>query len=295
VNLYFKKKEKREKKKEIQSRILISFLSFLFFISPIFSQNDKINDDYIFLFELSQNAKQFTTDKLQNIYILGEKNEIIKFTPEGKEQFRYPNTTIGEPDYLDATNPFNLLLYFSDFQNVVTLDRTLNLAGEINLQQLGFFRVNALGMAGDGNLWVYDEVEFRLKKIGQDGRVILQSGDLGLELQKSISPNFLLERNQQVFLNDPKLGVLVFDVFGRYLKTLPLMDLSEFQVVGDELVFMEKGQLQSFHLKALLQSPLRLPVSENGEEEVQSAEKRVRVEKDRLYILDEGRLKVYRF
>lgn len=268
---------------------------FLLFYSSLFSQNEKSNGDYIFLFELNTDAKNFTTDKLQNIYLLGEKNEIIKLTPEGKEQFRYPNTTLGEPNYLDATNPFNLLLYFPDFQNVITLDRTLNLAGEINLQQLGFFRVNGLGMAGDGNLWVYDEVEFRLKKIGQDGRVILQSGDLSLELRQGIRPNFLLERGQQVFLNDPEVGVLVFDVFGRYSKTLPLKGLKEFQVVGDELIFMENGKLQSFHLQALLQSPLRLPDLGDSKNEENLDGIKVRVEKDRLYILGQGGLKVYRF
>ena len=164
--------------------LLLSCLVF-FFLELAFAQNNH-QDGYQLLFEIKTTAKDFTTDKLQNIYLLDAKNEIVKLTPNGTEQFRYPNTTLGEPNYLDATNPFNLLLYFPDFQNVITLDRTLNLAGELNLQQLGFFRVNALGMAGDGNLWVYDEVDFRLKKIGQDGQIILQSSDLSLELRQSL-------------------------------------------------------------------------------------------------------------
>lgn len=277
----------KKKKKAIASLFFISF-----FFYPLFSQNKKNADAYTFLFELKTNAKKFTTDKLQNIYLVGAKNEIVKLTPEGGEQFQYPNTTLGEPSFLDATNPFSLLLYFPDFQNVVTLDRTLNLASEMDLQQLGFFRVNALGLSGDGNLWVYDEVDFRLKKIGRDGRVILQSSDLALELGKSLRPDFLVERGQQIFLNEPEVGILVFDVFGRYMKTLPLLGLSGFQVVGDELIFWENGRLHSFHLQALLQSSLRLPqaVADEILEEV-----KVRIEKDRLYILKGGKLSVYRF
>jgi hypothetical protein len=272
---------------------LFTFL-FAFFSFSLLSQTKSTNA-YTLLFEIKTDAKDFTTDKLQNIYLLDAKNEIVKLTPEGKEQFRYPNTTLGEPSYLDATNPFNLLLYFSDFQNVVTLDRTLNLAGEINLQELGFFRVNALGMAGDGNLWIYDEVDFRLKKIGRDGRIILQSADLSLELRQGLRPNFLIERDQQVFLNDSEIGVLVFDVFGRYLKTIPIKGLEDFQVVGRELVFLENHQLQSFHLDAYLQSPLRLPAPLANSSKDISEEKKVRLEKDRLYILEKGKLQVYQF
>lgn len=270
-------------------------LSLLFLISPAFSQTKNAENGYTLLFEIEVEAKDFTTDKLQNIYLLNTKNEIVKYTPTGQEQFRYPNTTLGEPTYLDATNPFNLLLYFPDYQQIVTLDRTLNLAAELNLLQLGLFQVNALGMAGDGNIWVYDEVNFRLKKIRKDGSVVLQSADLSLELRQGIRPNFLLERGQQVYLNDPEMGVLVFDVFGRYSKTLPLKGLTSFQVIGDKLIFMENDQLQSFHLQALLQSPLRLPMSTDDKPDGISAEKKVRVEKNTLYILEENELKAYRF
>ena len=230
--------------------------------------------------------KAFTTDKLQNIYYLSTKNEIVKLKPDGTEQFRYINKTLDEPTYLDATNPFNLLLFYPDYQNVVTLDRTMNLAGQYSLFQLNLFQVNAIGAAGDGNLWVYDEVTFRLKKIGLDGRVILQSSDLSLELGENIKPNLLLERGQQVYLNDPAYGILVFDVFGRHSKTLPIMGLTTFQVSGDQLLYWNQGQLKSFHLKALLEVGIRLPVGV-------PPESKVRVEKDRFYALVGRSLKVY--
>ncbi len=249
---------------------------------------DSLKNHYQLLYELSIDAAQFTTDKLQNIYFISNKSEIVKLNPDGTEQFRFVNKTLGNPTYLDATNPFNLLLFYPDYQNVITLDRTMNLAGQFNLFELGLFGLDAVGMAGDGNLWLYDAVNFRLKKVGKDGQIVVQSADMSLELGRTIRPNFLLEGGQVVYLNDPDLGILVFDVFGKYLKTIQIVGLERFQVFGDELLFFQKGQLHSFHLLTLLQSAVLLPRSI-------STDSHLRVEKDRFYVLENGKLQVFRF
>ncbi|MEZ4957138.1 MAG: hypothetical protein R2825_26505 [Saprospiraceae bacterium] len=268
-------------------------LVFLFFFFPKINAQEtlpanSLKNSYRLLFELKIDASHFTTDNLQNIYYTSRKNEVVKLRPDGTEQFRFINKTLGVPTYIDATNPFNLLLFYPDYQNVITLDRTMNLAGQFNLFELGLFGLDAVGMAGDGNLWLYDVVNFHLKKIGKEGQTIVQSADLSLELEKMIRPTILLERDQRVYLNDPGVGILVFDVFGKYLKTLPLLDVATLQVIDDELLFFQNGQLYSFHLRTMLQSQLLLPpgISKNDE---------LRVGKDRLYVLKKGKLQVYGF
>lgn len=206
-----------------------------------------------------EKTKNFTTDNLGNVYTLTLDNQIVKYSPEGVEQFRYPNRTLGEASLLDATNPFHLLLFFPEFQTVLTLDRTLSVTGQFNLFQLGFQGAKAVGTSSDGRLWVYDETDFLLKKIESDGTVIAKSADLSLAIGQPLHPVFLVEREQSVFLNDPKIGVLVFDAFGQYQKTIPILGLSEFQVIDEQLVFFREGQLWSFHLKALLERPFSLP------------------------------------
>ncbi|MBK8562210.1 MAG: hypothetical protein IPN76_02405 [Saprospiraceae bacterium] len=206
-----------------------------------------------------EKTKNFTTDNLGNVYTVTASNQVVKYTPDGQEQFRYPNRTLGEATLLDATNPFHLLLFFAQHQTVLTLDRTLNISGQYNLMQMGFQRADAVGMASDGALWVYDEASFLLKKIKADGTVVVQGSDLSLSVGRSLHPNFLLEREQTVFVNDPAVGVLVFDIFGQYRKSIPLLGLTEFQVMDDQLMYVKDGQLWSFHLTALLERPFMLP------------------------------------
>ncbi len=235
----------------------------------------------------TEKIKNFTTDNLGNIYTFTLDNQVVKYTPDGVEQFRYPNRTLGEASVLDATNPFQLLLFFPEYQTVLTLDRTLSVTGQFNLFQLGFQGARAVGTSSDGRLWVYDETSFLLKRISSDGTVFAQSGNLGLATGQPLRPVFLIEREQTVFLNDPNVGVLVFDAFGQFQKIIPLTGLLEFQVLDGQLVYFRDGQLWSFHLAALLERAFSLPF-ELG----QTA--KVQVGNGILYALENGNLSVYR-
>jgi hypothetical protein len=79
----------------------------------------------------------------------------------------------------------------------------------------------------------------------------------------------------------------VFDIFGRYLKTLPLPGLGGFQVMADQLVYVREGRLWSFHLTALLERPFVLPM-----ELPQGC--KLEVGNGVLFLLAEGKLSVQR-
>jgi len=172
-------------------------------------------ESYRHLFTIESPATDFAVDNLQNVYLLTAENELVKYTSDGKEQYHYPNNTLGKIGTIDATNPFQIMLFFPDYQNVLLLDRTLGLTGQFNLFRLGLFEVTAVAMTSDNRLWVYDDVSFRLKKVSEDGEVSVESTDLSLALGRSIHPRFMMEKNQTVYMSDPAVGVLVFDVFGQ--------------------------------------------------------------------------------
>ncbi len=239
------------------------------------------------LFALPGKHKLFAVDNLQNLYVLSSQNEVVKYNPDGQQQFTYPNSTLGSIAAIDVSNPLLIMLFFPDYQNVLLLDRTLSAAGQFNLFRAGLLQVSAVGMASDNRLWAYDATTFQLKKIDQDGQVRFESTDLSLELGRSIRPVRIFERNQTVFLCDPNEGILLFDVFGRYVKTLGLKGISDCQVLGDELYFLEKGLLKSFNLQSLTGRSLKLPEGLHNP-------KQVRIVSDRLYVLDEEGIKVFR-
>jgi len=262
------------------------FFAASFSTAIIFAQ--PADSTYILIKTIEVKAKDFTTDKLQQIYVVTPDNEVIKYDTEGNETFRYNNKTLGELAHIDVTNPFSIMLYYPEFMNIITLDRTLNLTGQFNLYDLNLLYVKGVGMSNDNNIWVYDDALFKLKKIDHEGHTIVESDNLSLLLGHSISPNFILEKEQTVYVNDPQLGIFLFDVFAEYIKTLDFKGLTDFQVYADQLIYFQDGKLQFFHLKSLLTRPLKLPPSI-------SATDKIRVQKNKLFVLKPKGVEVYAF
>lgn len=272
----------------------ISVLLFCIQFSIVFFSNTQklnaqtLDSTYQLIQTIETDATFFTTDNLQQLYLVNSENEIVKFTAEGKDVFRFSNNTLGDLTFLDAGNPFNLLLYYPEYQNIITLDRTLNQRGQFNLYDLGFLQVQAVGMSKDNRIWLFDNLNCQLKKIDNDGTIVIESDDLRLLLGQSVQANFLLEREQQIFVNDPKLGILIFDDFGQYIKTIDFKGLRRFQVIGNRILFVEDGKLKAFNLHSLLMETIKVPNKAGDLENIQ-------IQKNRLYNLEKGALMVFTF
>lgn len=280
-------------KMQITSSSLIILL--LFFCSSCSSQTtapltDNNNDTsaYNLVIDIEIEAKLIATDKLQQLYIVTEKNEVIKYNSEGKELFRFSNNTLGELTHIDATNPFSVLLYYPDYMTVHTLGRTFNQTGEFNLFDLNLTDVQAVGMANDNNVWLYDDVFYKIKKINRRGDILRQSENLQNQLDKLIEPNFIVERENLLYVNDPKLGVLVFDIYGQYVKTLEIKNLTSFQIMGEQLIYQEENQLKSFHLKSLVSKIINLPSGISNKHQVQ-------IQKSNLFVMKKESVSIYKY
>lgn len=240
--------------------------------------------------ELDVAAKYFTTDKLQNIYVVNKRNDLIKYNSKGEVLFEFNNNFMGTLGLVDATDPFNILLYYPEYLTIVSLDRTLSKTGQFNLYELDVALVKAVGMSNDNNVWIYDPATFKLKKINRAGTVLVESDNVTaiVNADTEVDPNFILERENWVYVNVPAEGILVFDNFGQFAKTLPFKNLSEFQVMADQIVFIENNQLHLYHQKSLFTKSIALP-GEVGDD-VQ-----VRIQKDLLFVLEDGKIGVYGF
>ena len=206
-------------------------------------------------------ARDFTIDKVQQVYLITDRNEVIKHDPRGREVFRFNNNFLEDIGKLDPSNPFNVVLYYPEFLSVITLDSTMTKTGEFDLSNLNLIRVNALGSTNDNNVWLYDEVSFTLKKVNRSGEVLTESVNLNLKLGYSGKPNFLLERSNLVFVNDPDYGILVFSNLGEYDSVLDIKGLQRFQVIGDFLIYQRGTKLYQYHLKTFEERSIELPVS----------------------------------
>ncbi len=233
-------------------------------------------------------VKLFTTDKLRNVFVVTPQNELLKFNAKGTNTFRFSNNRLGEITFIDATNPFNILLFYADYLTIVTVDRTLSPTGEFNLYDLDIVEVKCTAMSNDNNIWIYDDVSFRLKKISRDMEVIWESDNLSMLFEEELHPNFMLEKDNWLYVNNPTSGIWVFDNFGRYLKTIPIKNLTNFQVLDQQLLYREDGQLKAFHLESLSINNIAFSNQFDLKHELN-------IQKDFLYLLRDEDLSVYKY
>jgi len=193
----------------------------------------------------------FTTDPMDNLYIV-QQERIDKYDRSGNLLKNFSDKTLGEISSADVSNPLRLVLFYRDFSQVVFLDNTMTLSGgPINLQKLGYPQATLIGNSYDNALWLYDQQNFELLRLDNGLQVNQRTGNLGQQLNIELQPNFLIEVNNKVYLNNPATGILVFDVFGTYHKTIPIKGLQDLQVRGDKLMYSKNsGKLFSYEFKS---------------------------------------------
>ncbi len=244
-------------------------------------------DSFRLLHTLPRQAKLFTVDKLQQVYLVDHRNEVFKYSPDGHEQFFYNNNTRGELSYIDATDPFNLLLFYPELQGIALLDRTLNETAWLLLFAAGVVHATAVALAPDNNTWVYDQARFQLLKIGRSGAVIATTDNLSAQLARPPYSQYAAARENLVYLYDPEQGAFVFDDFGQFHQLLEFKGYQSLQIVDGTLLFYKPGELLAYNLAQLRTAILPLPAA--GQQALQ-AHWRGR----RLYLLTpQGQVQVY--
>lgn len=203
------------------------------------------------IWETNIAARSVYADHLGQVYVVTQKNELIKYDPEGLELFRYADKRYGKLHFVDVSNPMQLLLYYGDFNYVVILERTLTASGFLRFQELGFPMVSAVSSAVDGNIWLYDAFNARLVKADRRGRRLLESAEMPLLLGRRPELSRLIETGGRVYGVDETHNVLlIFDLMGQWLRERKLRLDGEGQLLtgGGEILYVEGKVIEVFSL-----------------------------------------------
>lgn len=191
---------------------------------------------------ISGSFDDFYTDNLQNSYLISSSgNGVKKINSNGdsiavfNNSFRY-----GKIYLMDVTNSLKILVFYKDFTTIVILDRFLAIRASIDLRRLGITQVKAIAQSYDSNIWLYDEGDGKIKKVDENNNVLLQSSDLRLVFDDSLSPQKIIDNNGQLYLYDARLGWLIFDYYGAFKKQL-LFDRWQDVNASDNFLFGRNG------------------------------------------------------
>jgi hypothetical protein len=190
----------------------------------------------------------FTVDNLDNIYVLNSRNQIKKYNSNGDSVGLYNDVRkFGQASLIDVSNPLKILLYYRDFATVVML------------RKKGILQAKAIGQSYDNKIWVYDELEAKLKKVDEDGKLLQETPDFRLLLTESVSPLKIADENKYVYLYDPAKGIYVFDYFGALKNAILIQHWQNFKVSGKYIYGTLSGKLYRYEIRSALYDEWPLP------------------------------------
>ncbi len=220
-----------------------------------------VPDSCRYLFQIKQRAILVTADHLSNIYLIAENQQIEKYDSTGRRVAYYSNNRLGNADWMDVSNPLKILVWFADFQTIIMLDRTLNEIGRLNLLEINLNTVRCVAMAQDGNIWLYDDAGFLLRKITTAGEVILEGQPMNLVFPKRFTATCIRDNGETVCISDPEQGIAAFDQYGYLLRTYPDCLTNHFELYQNWLVFLGNGYLQLEQMNRFQSLKIPLPAS----------------------------------
>ena len=199
------------------------------------------------------------SDPMGNVYII-KNNHLVKFVQDYTQAAEYTNLFLGNIHFIDVSDPLRILIYYKDYNQVVWVDNFLSeIRSPIWLDNLGVDQAQLVCSSNQGGFWIFNGLNNQLQYFNVNLQFIHESITLNSLTGSDIQPVYMLEKSRNVYLNVPGFGILVFDLFGNYAKTIPLEIPGEFQVTDQNLYYFKAGELYSFDLLTNSPGKLQLP------------------------------------
>ena len=231
---------------------------FLFFVGYYIHLSAQTTPEYTLIAEIKEKTDYIVMDNMEHVYTYDATN-IKKYDKIGSFMFSYSALSIGRISSVDVYNPFKIMVFSKDFERLVFLDNKLAIQQSASiLSDLNILSA-CVCVSYDNGFWVYDESKKQLFRYDAQYNLRNTSQMITNFVEKDIDPLFIKETNSGfLLLNDKENGILVFDRFGTYLKSIPIFT-DYFYVYNNQIVYIENELLHSIDIQTLQQGKMPLP------------------------------------
>jgi hypothetical protein len=262
---------------------------FIFILGMLLAQNLSAQraSDFVLSRTIDGNIADFTVDNLGNIYVLTNENQLKKLSPNGDSLAVFNDVRrFGKVSLVDVTNPLKIVVYYREFTVIVELDRFLNMINTIDLRKLNILQARSVGLAYDNNVWVYDELDAKLKKVGDDGSLVDQTTDFRLLFDSAPDPSVLRDQGGFVYLYDTAHGVYIFDHYGGLKNHIAISGWKDFDVLDKNMLGRDERSFLRYQQGTLDMQEEPIPAYAHDA-------LRIKIKPSAIYILKRTGLQIY--
>ena len=230
---------------------------------------------------------RLAVDPLQQIYLLSSNGQLLKKNLEGdslavfNEFVRY-----GKKADLDVSNPLRPLIYYSDYANLVLLDRFLGKRAVLDLRRLGFYQVGVTAQSYDNGIWMQDLEQGQLIRLNESGQVQDRFTDFRRLFDSVPQPKVIFDQGNFLYLYDPNLGFYLFDHYGAFKKRVPMYGWKDVNVLSGMLFGRKEQTMFRYDTQRMELHEFPIP----GE---WKNSRQLLLSQDHIFVLLNNRLEIY--
>jgi len=197
------------------------------------------------------NIQQLSVDRYQNIFATSQTGVVYKFDSLGKQVGVFSPNQNNQIDLMETWQALQVFLFYEELQEFILCDRFLGncLTYSFPEEDLGYISLATL--SADGNIWLFDQDNFTLKKFDIRTKQIILETPLNLELEnESFDIQYMREYQNQLFiLVDGQL--YIFDLFANLLRQEAISAVNWLGFLEDDYYYHHSENL---HLRALYEN-----------------------------------------
>ena len=185
-------------------------------------------------------------DQVGNLYFVKD-DQLKKYNSNGQLLKIYSNKKLGKIFSVDVSNPLRILLFYKDQSQIIYLDSQLSQNAEsIDLLNYNLEQTDLVCNSVNNGFWLFDRQNAQLFRMDAFFNKIVNTGNLNVLLSRKIDPNFILEKENYLFINNPDEGILMFDIYGTYYKTIPISGLKHLTVKSGKIYYFKDKVFYKF-------------------------------------------------
>lgn len=227
-----------------------------------------------------KNALRITTDRAGDIYVV-TKEGIRKYNKDGRTLNSFSSSQ--PPTLFDPGNGVRMLTWFRDKRQYSIVTPTLNETESNKIDPSYAIDPWLICTSGDYNILILDAEDWSIKTVDVRQANVLTEYTLDSTLLPNANFVFLREYQNFTFLLDQNTGIHIFNRLGKYLKSIPVTNLSHFNFLGEELYYL-KGQTIHF---------VNLFTAETREEAITMDCEMIVITDERLAAVKDGKVVLY--
>lgn len=207
-------------------------------------------------------------DKFENIWVVNQ-SEVICFSNQSTRIGTYSNILLGTPSYIDALDPFKVIVFYPSSQTMVVLNNAVaEISEPIRLREKGVNEASLVCRSSKGGFWLLDRERWQViyfdSGFNPTGEKMVVDNTFS-----GSTPTLMREYKGILYIAFKGNGVCRFDLFGARLGDIPIRIDSYFTIIDNELVFQTGGKvfqynLDSFQIKTFDPAVLCVPIKVQG-------------------------------